>query len=116
MNYKPIEFISPSIEIDSKELGITLKTSPEILREIEEIQQAKGVAVPRLRGVLFLGEIMDNPVATKAHQILDEAHASCNEQKCGANCHAKNAQAWAHQHTKKTGHSVMLQLTYFVKV
>lgn len=52
----------------------------------------------------------------KATQLLDRGTASCIEQPCEARCDAKNATAWAHQHAKKTGHTVMLEMSYFVKV
>lgn len=33
---------------------------------------------------------------------------------CGATCSAKNAQAWAHQHARRHGHAVELQLAFHV--
>lgn len=33
---------------------------------------------------------------------------------CGASIVARNAQAWAHNHSRRTGHSVELQLGYKV--
>jgi hypothetical protein len=46
-------------------------------------------------------------------QRLTHHVAICFE--CKKQCDAKNAQAWAHNHARTTGHNVELQLAYFVK-
>lgn len=39
--------------------------------------------------------------------------AKCNQ--CEAECNARNAQAWAHNHCRKTGHRVEFQIAALVK-
>lgn len=45
-------------------------------------------------------------------QRLTHYTAGCFD--CGASVSAKNAQAWAHQHVRKTGHRVELSLGWNV--
>lgn len=49
-----------------------------------------------------------------SRQYLTHYSAGCFD--CGASCGAKNAQAWAHQHVRKTGHRVELSLGWQVAV
>lgn len=59
---------------------------------------------------------MSAELATKApfssEQTLVHYTAGCFD--CGASLSARNAQAWAHQHVQKTGHSVELSLGWMV--
>lgn len=45
-------------------------------------------------------------MADDTYQKLDWATATCSE--CDARCDAKNAQAWAHNHARKTGHGTII--------
>jgi hypothetical protein len=38
--------------------------------------------------------------------------AICSD--CGAQCDARNAMAWAHQHARKNDHSVVVEVGYHV--
>ena len=48
-----------------------------------------------------------------AAQGLVHYSAACFE--CNARCTARNAQAWAHNHTNRTGHNVELQLGWIIR-
>lgn len=49
----------------------------------------------------------------RSFQKLSDISATCVV--CDARCDARNAQAWAHQHAKKTGHVVYFAPIYRVE-
>ena len=52
-------------------------------------------------------------MAKATYQTLIEISAKCTQ--CEDSCYARNAQAWAHHHARKTGHSVYVSPIFRVK-